>query len=86
MIRRHRDPGVSRKRARLHASVSHFRLRTRRGEPTRNGIRVNAGIIESVVKPAGPAMVEVADVFYNLPRAGSSPSPTRQRPRKCRGS
>ena len=32
-------------------------------------IRVNAGIIESVVEAGGPegTMVEVADVFYNLP-------------------
>ena len=52
------------------ASVSHFRLRTR-GREAQSGteIRVNAGIIESVVEAGGPqgTMVEVADVFYNLP-------------------
>jgi DNA mismatch repair protein MutL len=52
------------------ASVSHFRLRTRaRGSASGTEIRVNAGIIESVVEAGGPegTMVEVADVFYNLP-------------------
>src|SRR5687767_8955865 len=52
------------------ASVSHFRLRTRpRGAASGTEIRVNAGIIESVVEAGGPegTMVEVADVFYNLP-------------------
>lgn len=52
------------------ASVSHFRLRTRaRGSDSGTEIRVNAGIIESVVEAGGPegTMVEVADVFYNLP-------------------
>lgn len=52
------------------ASVSHFRLRTRaRGTASGTEIRVNAGIIESVVEAGGPegTMVEVADVFYNLP-------------------
>ena len=52
------------------ASVSHFRLRTRaRGGDSGTEIRVNAGIIESVVEAGGPegTMVEVADVFYNLP-------------------
>jgi DNA mismatch repair protein MutL len=52
------------------ASVSHFRLRTRaRGSDAGTEIRVNAGIIESVVEAGGPegTMVEVADVFYNLP-------------------
>ncbi len=52
------------------ASVSHFRLRTRaRGSDSGTEIRVNAGIIESVVESGGPegTMVEVADVFYNLP-------------------
>ena len=41
-----------------------------RGAPTSGTeIRVNAGIIESVVEAGGPegTMVEVADVFYNLP-------------------
>ena len=52
------------------ASVSHFRLRTRaRGADSGTEIRVNAGIIESVVESGGPegALVEVGDVFYNLP-------------------
>ena len=52
------------------ASVSHFRLRTRaRGSDSGTEIRVNAGIIESVVEAGGPegTLVEVADVFYNLP-------------------
>ncbi len=52
------------------ASVSHFRLRTRaRGEPGGTEIRVNAGVIESVMEAGGPegTLVEVADLFYNLP-------------------
>jgi DNA mismatch repair protein MutL len=52
------------------ASVSHFKLRTRaRGSDSGTEIRVNAGIVESVVEAGGPegTMVEVADVFYNLP-------------------
>src|SRR5687768_3864766 len=52
------------------ASVSHFRLRTRaRGSDSGTEIRVNAGIIESVVEAGGPegTLIEVADVFYNLP-------------------
>jgi DNA mismatch repair protein MutL len=52
------------------ASVSHFRLRTRaRASESGTELRVNAGIIESVVEAGGPegTMVEVADVFYNLP-------------------
>src|SRR5687767_14884460 len=52
------------------ASVSHFRLRTRaRGAASGTEIRVNAGIIESVVEAGAPegTMVEVLDVFYNLP-------------------
>ncbi len=52
------------------ASVSHFRLRTRaRGSDSGTEIRINAGIIESEVESGGPegTMVEVADVFYNLP-------------------
>jgi DNA mismatch repair protein MutL len=52
------------------ASVSHFRLRSRaRGSESGTEVRVNAGIIESVVEAGGPegTMVEVADVFYNLP-------------------
>ena len=52
------------------ASVSHFRLRTRaRGSESGTEIRVNAGLIESEVEAGGPegTMVEVADLFYNLP-------------------
>jgi DNA mismatch repair protein MutL len=52
------------------ASVSHFRLRTRaRGSDSGTEIRVNGGAIESVVEAGGPegTLVEVADVFYNLP-------------------
>ncbi|MCC7123903.1 MAG: DNA mismatch repair endonuclease MutL [Acidobacteria bacterium] len=52
------------------ASVSHFRLRTRpRGSPSGTEIRVNAGVLESVVEAGGPegTLVEVADLFYNLP-------------------
>ena len=52
------------------ASVSHFKLRTRaRGSDSGTEIRVNAGIVGSVVEAGGPegTMVEVADVFYNLP-------------------
>jgi len=52
------------------ASVSHFKLRTRaRGSDSGTEIRVNAGIVESVVEAGGPegTMVDVADVFYNLP-------------------
>jgi DNA mismatch repair protein MutL len=52
------------------ASVAHFRLRTRRrGSPSGTEIRVNGGAVESVVEAGGPegTLVEVADVFYNLP-------------------
>lgn len=52
------------------ASVSHFRLRTRlRGAPSGTEIRVNGGAIEAVVEAGGPegTLVEVADLFYNLP-------------------
>jgi DNA mismatch repair protein MutL len=52
------------------ASVSHFRLRTRlRGSDSATEIRVNGGAIESIVASGGPegTLVEVADVFYNLP-------------------
>lgn len=52
------------------ASVSHFRLRSRaRGSASGTEIRVNGGAIESVVEAGGPegTLVEVADVFYNLP-------------------
>jgi DNA mismatch repair protein MutL len=52
------------------ASVSHFRLRTRaRGQPSGTEIRVNGGAVESVMEAGGPegTLVEVADLFYNLP-------------------
>jgi DNA mismatch repair protein MutL len=52
------------------ASVAHFRLRTRlRGAPSGTEIRVNGGLVESVVEAGGPegTLVEVADLFYNLP-------------------
>ena len=52
------------------ASVSHFRIRTRaRGSASGTEIRVNGGLIESVVEAGGPegTMIEVADLFYNLP-------------------
>jgi DNA mismatch repair protein MutL len=52
------------------ASVSHFRMRTRaRGEVSGTEVRVNAGVLESVVEAGGPegTLVEVADLFYNLP-------------------
>src|SRR5688572_8944443 len=52
------------------ASVSHFRLRTRpQGSPGGTEIRVNGGVIESVVEAGGPegTLVEVSDLFYNLP-------------------
>jgi DNA mismatch repair protein MutL len=52
------------------ASVSHFRLRTRlKGSSSGTEVRVNGGTIESVVEAGSPegTLVEVADVFYNLP-------------------
>ena len=52
------------------ASVSHFRMRTRaRGWVSGTEVRVNAGVLESVVEAGGPegTLVEVADLFYNLP-------------------
>jgi DNA mismatch repair protein MutL len=52
------------------ASVSHFRMRTRaRGEVSGTEVRVNAGVLESVVEAGGPegTLIEVADLFYNLP-------------------
>jgi DNA mismatch repair protein MutL len=52
------------------ASVSHFRMRTRaQGEVSGTEIRVNAGVLESVIEAGGPegTLVEVADLFYNLP-------------------
>jgi DNA mismatch repair protein MutL len=52
------------------ASVSHFRLRTRaKGADSGTEIRINAGAVASVVEAGGPegTLVEVADVFYNMP-------------------
>ena len=52
------------------ASVSHFRLRTRqRGSGSGTELRINAGAIESIVEAGAPegTLVEVADLFYNLP-------------------
>ena len=52
------------------ASVSHFRMRTRAARGSGGTeIRVNAGVVESVVEAGGPegTLVEVADLFYNLP-------------------
>jgi DNA mismatch repair protein MutL len=52
------------------ASVSHFRLRTRaRGQGSATELRVNGGVVESVVETGGPegTLIEVADLFYNLP-------------------
>jgi DNA mismatch repair protein MutL len=52
------------------ASVSHFRMRTRaRGEVSGTEIRVNAGVVESVVEAGAPegTLIEVGDLFYNLP-------------------
>ncbi|MGE3276162.1 MAG: DNA mismatch repair endonuclease MutL [Vicinamibacterales bacterium] len=52
------------------ASVSHFRLRTRaRGAAAGTEIRVNGGLIESVMEAGGPegTAIEVGDLFYNLP-------------------
>src|SRR5262249_7280127 len=52
------------------ASVSHFALRTRaRGEPSGTEIRVNGGAIASAVEVGAPegTLVEVNDLFYNLP-------------------
>jgi DNA mismatch repair protein MutL len=52
------------------ASVSHFLLRTRaRGEPSGTEVRVNGGVVASVreVGAAEGTVVEVADLFYNLP-------------------
>ncbi len=52
------------------ASVSHFVLRTRaRGRPSGTEIRVNGGTIASVAEigAAEGTVVEVNDVFYNLP-------------------
>src|SRR5918993_3034618 len=52
------------------ASVSHFRLRTRlKGMDSGTEIRVNGGAIESIVEVGAPegTLVDVADLFYNLP-------------------
>jgi DNA mismatch repair protein MutL len=52
------------------ASVSHFTLRTRaRGLPTGTEIRVNGGALASATEVGMPegTLIEVADVFYNLP-------------------
>ena len=52
------------------ASVSHFLLRTRaRGQPTGTELRVNAGALASdrEVAAAEGTVVQVDDVFYNLP-------------------
>jgi DNA mismatch repair protein MutL len=52
------------------ASVSHFVLRTRpRGRPSGTEIRVNGGAIAGVVEAAAAegTVVEVNDLFYNLP-------------------
>jgi DNA mismatch repair protein MutL len=52
------------------ASVSHFVLRTRaRGQQSGTEIRVNGGAVSSVAEIGAPegTVVEVNDVFYNLP-------------------
>jgi DNA mismatch repair protein MutL len=52
------------------ASVSHFVLRTRaRGRPSGTELRVNAGVVGAAVEAAAAEgmVVEVHDVFYNLP-------------------
>jgi DNA mismatch repair protein MutL len=52
------------------ASVSHFVLRTRaKGQVSGTEIRVNGGAVASVVETGAPqgTLVEVNDVFYNLP-------------------
>src|SRR5262252_933580 len=52
------------------ASVSHFVLRTRaRGHQSGTEIRVNGGAVSSVVDAAAAegTLVEVNDLFYNLP-------------------
>ena len=52
------------------ASVSHFVLRTRaQGRPSGTEIRVNGGTVASIVEVGAPqgTLVEVNDVFYNLP-------------------
>src|SRR5262249_50981832 len=52
------------------ASVSHFRLRTRaRGEMSGTEIRIDGGVLTSVkeVGAAEGTLIEVADLFFNLP-------------------
>src|SRR5438477_4830082 len=52
------------------ASVSHFLLRTRaRGRTSGTEIRVNSGAVASMIEAGAPegTVVEVNDVFYNLP-------------------
>src|SRR5512132_4298848 len=52
------------------ASVSHFVLRTRaRGQDSGTEVRVNGGVIASVAEVAAAegSVVEVDDLFYNLP-------------------
>src|SRR5215471_18131004 len=52
------------------ASVSHFMLRTRaRGHQSGTEIRVNGGIVGSIVEAAASegTTIEVNDLFYNLP-------------------
>jgi DNA mismatch repair protein MutL len=52
------------------ASVSHFTLRSRaRGAASGTEIRVNGGIVNSVMETGVPegTSIEVEDVFYNLP-------------------
>src|SRR3954462_1613416 len=52
------------------ASVSHFVLRTRaKGQASGTEIRVNGGTLASIVEVGAPqgTLVEVNDVFYNLP-------------------
>src|SRR5262245_58237450 len=52
------------------ASVSHFVLRTRaRGRPSGTEIRVNGGAVAAVTEAAAAegTVVEVGDLFYNLP-------------------
>jgi DNA mismatch repair protein MutL len=52
------------------ASVSHFVLRTRaRGDASGTEIRINGGAVASVAEVGAPegTLVEVEDLFYNLP-------------------
>jgi DNA mismatch repair protein MutL len=52
------------------ASVSHFVMRTRaKGQASGTEIRVNGGTVASIVEVGAPqgTLVEVNDVFYNLP-------------------